>query len=113
MELQRASFLGFLLGSAEGIAIGEKKKAVFSGLIGLAGGIIGGAISFFLASYLLVLITNTYNVDLENTIVWVMPITRSGGWGGHWNGPGFNRRFPQPFHDPALSLVSSVACSAA
>jgi hypothetical protein len=71
---------GFLLGSAEGIAIGEKKKAVFSGLIGLGAGILGGAVSFFLASYLLVSISNAYNVDLQNTITWLMPLTRTGGW---------------------------------
>ena len=71
---------GFMFGGLDGIAIGEKKKALLSGLVGLAMGALGGAVSFLLAGVLMVAVSNGLNAGFTSTTTTILPLSRIVAW---------------------------------
>jgi hypothetical protein len=71
---------GFAFGILDGLAMGERRKALATGGIGAASGLFSGALAFALAAWVLGLLSDIYRLPRQETLMVLLPIARIVGW---------------------------------
>jgi hypothetical protein len=72
---------GYALGTAEGIAISEPRKALFTGLLGAGIGAIAGGTATFAGAAGMISAANAFRADYETTVNKLLPLSRVLAWG--------------------------------
>jgi hypothetical protein len=72
---------GYSLGSAEGIAISEPRKALFTGFLGAGIGAVAGGAATFAAAAGMIWVANTFGTDYRTTLGVLLPVSRIAAWG--------------------------------